>query len=317
MRIGRILLADEPQIALFFDDAVVPIRRAWPRGQGQGEPDILAYLPPHGVQHAAAEQAWSELSHDADRRAALCAAEWRPATPIERPAKTFFLAGNYAAHIVEQGGVAAEREQTFPYVFLKPPSTTLIPDGGEAALPAVSPEGVDHEVELAVVIGSPAKSIAEQDALSIVAGYTIVNDLSNRRFRPNPDRRQRERDKFFDWLHGKWFDGFCPCGPCIATPSEIPDPQRVSLGLRVNGESRQAGSTADQVFPVAAVIAFISQMVTLEPGDLIATGTPAGVGAPHERFLQAGDLVEAYIDGIGTLRTHIAAPADVPMPPTA
>lgn len=306
MLICRAILNGSPTAAFFFADALIPVDRVdatWL------DAEVLDFLPPDGRYAAAAEAAWTELNDDAKRRQSI-AADARLATPLERPAKAFFLAGNYAKHVVEQGGVAAERAQTFPYVFMKPPSTTLVPDGAEVALPAAAPQGVDHEVELAVVIGRRASAVPESDALSFVAGYTIVNDLSHRRFRPNPDRTPRERDKFFDWLHGKWFDGFCPCGPCIATPREIPDPQQLRLSLSVDGEMRQDGSTADQVFPVAAVISFISEITTLEPGDLIATGTPAGVGAPHERFLQPGAVVTASIERIGSLTTTIVAPRE-------
>ena len=99
--------------------------------------------------------------------------------------------------------------------------------------------------------------------------------LSNRKFRPNPNRKERPKDSFFDWLHGKWHDGFCPSGPCVASAHAIADPQALAMQLRLNGETRQNGSTAQQIFPVAAIIAFISSFVTLEPGDMISTGTPA------------------------------------------
>ena len=141
----------------------------------------------------------------------------------------------------------------------------------------------------------------------MVAGYTIVNDISDRKFRPNPQRRQRPKDEFFDWLHGKWHDSFCPCGPCVTSADAIPDPQRLTLQLRLNGELRQDSSTAKQVFPVAAVIAFISSFVTLEPGDMISTGTPAGVGNTTGTYLHPGDRLEGTISEIGTLVTPVVA----------
>ncbi len=158
-----------------------------------------------------------------------------------------------------------------------------------------------------MVIGKKCKGVSERDALKYVAGYTIINDVSQRRFRPNPNRVKREKDAFFDWLHGKWFDTFCPCGPCIISADSVPDPQNLSLELTVNGDVKQKGSTAQMVFPVAAVIEFISQMVTLEPGDLISTGTPAGVGAATETFLKSGDVMRGTIGGIGSLVTPVAA----------
>src|SRR5262249_46019463 len=153
---------------------------------------------------------------------------------------------------------------TFPYVFMKPPSTTLTPAGKPIRLPAVSPAAVDWELELAVVIGRRVKNVSEADALGAVAGYTVINDISHRRYRPNPSRKPREKDAFFDWLHGKWFDGFCPCGPCVIAADSVPDPQRLRMKLTLNGETRQDASTAQMIFPVAALIEFISRMVTLE-----------------------------------------------------
>src|SRR5262249_11075209 len=159
---------------------------------------------------------------------------------------------------------------TFPYVFLKPPSTTLTNPGRPIRLPRVAPDAVDWELELAVVIGRRVKEVSEAEALGAVAGYTVINDISQRRYRPNPGRKPRDRDKFFDWMHGKWFDGFCPCGPCITSADEITDPQNLRLTLTLNGQVRQDASTAQMIFSVAALIAFIAQMVTLEPGDLIS-----------------------------------------------
>ena len=223
--------------------------------------------------------------------------------PVSNPGKLLLLAGNYAAHVSEQGDIAKERGQTFPYVFSKPALSTLTGDGQTVRIPKISPDAIDHEVELAVVIGRTARDISAGDALDFVAGYTIVNDLSDRGFRPNPKRHERPRDKFFDWLHGKWHDGFCPCGPCLVTTDEIPDPQNLQLQLRVDGDLRQSGSTAEQIFSVAQVIEFVSSWVTLEPGDIISTGTPSGVGNASGRFLTAGQQVVASITGIGDLTT--------------
>ena len=149
--------------------------------------------------------------------------------------------------------------------------------------------------------------MTEADALSVVAGYTVVNDISNRKFRPNPERKMREKDVFFDWLHGKWHDSFCPCGPCIASADAVPDPQSLAMKLRVSGQVKQDASTGRMVFPVAALIEFISSFVTLEPGDIISTGTPSGVGNATGTYLKPGDVMEASIAGIGTLVTPMVA----------
>lgn len=225
--------------------------------------------------------------------------------PVPSPPKLFLLAGNYADHIREDGSKYEERENTFPYVFMKPPSTTLLDPCTNLQIPEVSPHYIDWEVELAVVIGKTAKNISEEEALKIVAGYTILNDISDRKFRPNPDRKARDWDKFFDWMHGKWHDGFAPCGPCLVTTDEITDPQSLDLQLTLNGEMRQSASTRDQVFPIASVIAFISGFVTLESGDIISTGTPAGVGSATGTYLKSGDVLVATISGIGSLITGI------------
>lgn len=227
--------------------------------------------------------------------------------PVPKPNKILLLAGNYAEHIKEGGGVASERADTFPYVFMKPPSTTLNHPSKPVRIPKVSPDHIDWELELAVVIGRKCKGVKESDALNYVAGYTIINDVSNRKYRPNPGRKKRDKDSFFDWLHGKWFDSFCPCGPCVVSADEIADPQKLPMKLTVNGKTWQDGNTSQMIFPVAAVIEFISAMVTLEPGDLISTGTPAGVGNSTGTYLKAGDVMEGSIGGIGTLRTRMVS----------
>jgi 2,4-diketo-3-deoxy-L-fuconate hydrolase len=225
--------------------------------------------------------------------------------PIPNPTKLLLLAGNYAKHIEEGGGRAEERARTFPYVFMKPPLTTLTNPGDPVRIPEISPDHIDWELELAVVIGRRAKGVSEADALDYVAGYTVVNDISDRKFKPNPGRAERDKDGFFDWLHGKWHDTFCPMGPCVLPANECPDPQQLHLTLKVNGEVEQDGSTAEMVFPVAAIVEFISSFVTLEPGDIISTGTTAGVGSAKGRFLHSGDTLEASIEHIGVLRNPV------------
>jgi 2-keto-4-pentenoate hydratase/2-oxohepta-3-ene-1,7-dioic acid hydratase in catechol pathway len=228
--------------------------------------------------------------------------------PVASPPKLLLLAGNYAEHVREQGeNFQLERERTFPYVFMKPPSTTLVGDDSNIQIPVNSKEKIDHEVELAVVMGRKARDVTATEALNYVAGFTIINDLSDRGFRPNPQRVERPRDKFFDWLHGKWHDGFCPCGPCLVTTDDIPNPQVLELQLTVDGETRQRGNTADQIFGVAEVIAFISGWVTLEPGDIISTGTPSGVANASGKFLRAGNVMVASIPGIGLLKNTLVA----------
>lgn len=318
MRLCRILHNSAIEAAYYFDDHVIPLKSAaatfslkTDQTVDQHHDDrLLNYLPPDGPQARYARELfdWIEQLPPEERvQLALAVTDIRLLVPNPRPNKLFLLAGNYAKHIEEGGGIAAERAETFPYVFMKPPTTTLTDPGAAIRIPLVSPDHIDWELELGVVIGRGGKGIKEADALAHVAGYTIFNDISDRKFRPNPNRKDRDKDGFFDWLHGKWHDSSCPSGPCIASAEAVSDPQNLKLELKVNGTLFQDASTAQQIFPVAAVIEFLSRFVTLEPGDMISTGTPAGVGNTTGTYLKPGDLVEATIAGIGTLTNPVEA----------
>lgn len=318
MRLCRFHHQGKTQVGLYDEQRIVPLaagaaayRDATHEALALPASDnLLDFLPPQGAGFAAAKKfaTWAATAKgNLPPAASIPTAEVKLLVPIPRPNKLFLLAGNYADHIREGGGVASERAETFPYVFMKPPSTTLTDPGAPVKIPSVSPGAIDWELELAVVIGRQCKGVREADALSVVAGYTVVNDISNRKYRPNPERKKRDKDSFFDWLHGKWHDSFCPCGPCITSADAIPDPQKLPMQLRLNGQTRQDASTALQIFPVAAVIEFISAIVTLEPGDIISTGTPAGVGNTTGTYLKPGDKLEATIEGIGTLVSPVVA----------
>ncbi len=188
---------------------------------------------------------------------------------------------------------------------MKPASTTLTHPGDPIIIPRVSPNQIDWECEVGVVIGRRCRHVDEDEAMGSIAGYTVINDISDRGFKPNPGRKPRERDKFFDWMHGKWHDTFCPMGPCILSADVVPDPQALSLRLTVNGKTKQEATTAEMVFPVPAIIAFLSEFVTLQPGDVIATGTPSGVGSASGTFLRPGDVVRATVGKIGTLENPV------------
>jgi 2-keto-4-pentenoate hydratase/2-oxohepta-3-ene-1,7-dioic acid hydratase in catechol pathway len=270
--------------------------------------DILDLLPPYGEcrEEARVVYEWLKTLGEEDQAGlALPIDEVELLTPINSPPKILLLAGNYAEHIKESGGMAVERAETFPYVFMKP-SSTLNNQNGPVILPVVSPDHIDWECELGVVIGEVCKGVTEEEALDYVAGYTVVNDISDRKFKPNPDRKTRERDKHFDWLHGKWHDTFLPIGPCILSAEDV-DPSKFHLTLKVNGETKQDCGTDKMIFPVGAIIAFISQWITLEPGDLIATGTPSGVGNASGTYLKHGDQLEAAISGIGILANPVVS----------
>src|SRR5262245_3251366 len=260
MRLCRIQHEGAPQAAFYHEDRVIPLKAALAAFNRQSGPkvdlpagdDLLDFLP-HGAGFAAARRIADFLSSDpaaVPGSAAISTGEAALLVPIPRPNKIFLLAGNYADHIKEGGGMAAERAETFPYVFMKPATTTLTDPGKPIRIPAVSPGAIDWELELAVVIGRRTKGVKEAAALESVAGYTIINDISNRKFRPNPKRKERPKDSFFDWLHGKWHDTFCPCGPCVTSADAIVDPQGLAMQLRLNSEIRQNASTALQIFPV-------------------------------------------------------------------
>jgi 2-keto-4-pentenoate hydratase/2-oxohepta-3-ene-1,7-dioic acid hydratase in catechol pathway len=205
--------------------------------------------------------------------------------PPCEPTKIVCVGLNYRAHAAEMGKeLPAE-----PLLFLKAPSALLAP-GGSVELPRQS-RRVEHEGELALVIGRRARQVPISRALEHVLGYTCADDVTAR------DIQRQEKV----YARAKGFDTFCPVGPWLETG--VADPQALDLALRVNGEQRQRGSTGDMIFTVAELVAFISSVMTLEPGDLISTGTPPGVGP-----LQAGDTVEVEIAGIGTLRHGVALP---------
>ena len=226
--------------------------------------------------------------------------------PIDRPGKILAAAGNYQAHVTEGGGTEVDVRRRTPRIFLKPSSALIGPDD-PVVLPRVSNE-VDWELELAVVIGSRGRDVPVESALDYVAGYTIVNDVSARSMEWGIDDREvHDWDRFFDWLAGKWVDTFAPTGPWIVTADEMPDPHALAVRLELNGELMQDASTETMLFDSADLIAYISRFTVLEPGDIIATGTPAGVGAAIGRYLEAGDVMVGTIEGVGTLRTPVVA----------
>ncbi len=227
--------------------------------------------------------------------------------PIPRPGKVLALAGNYSEHVKEAslkrgfklGLSNSPRQTTVPRPFLMP-STVVIGHEQEIPWPVYSDQ-IDYEIELAVVIGREAKCIKSEGALDAVAGYTICNDISARSVTFREARANRPWDEFYDWLNGKWADGFLPMGPYLLTADEIDDVQNLELTLAVNGKVRQKANTSQMIYPVADIVSFLSHIMTLEPGDVIATGTPAGVAVATGKFLQPGDLLECTIENLGTL----------------
>jgi 2-keto-4-pentenoate hydratase/2-oxohepta-3-ene-1,7-dioic acid hydratase in catechol pathway len=225
--------------------------------------------------------------------------------PLIRPPKLLALAANYQDHITEGGGAPVDKAGLAPKLFLKPSSAIIGPDQ-PLILPEVS-RTVDWELELAVVIGRRSRNVAAHRALDAVAGYTIINDVSARTVDYGGERSGYAWREYFDWLMGKWLDGFAPLGPYLLTADEVPDPQNLDMRLTLDGEVRQNANTRDMIFGVAEIIAFASRLMTLEPGDIIATGTPSGVGDATGTFLRAGNVMEATIASLGLLRTPVRA----------
>ncbi len=223
--------------------------------------------------------------------------------PITQPSKIICLAGNFADHIREGGDVPPEKSQQTPRYFWKP-NSVLVGQDQPVRLWEMS-ANVDWELELAAVIGKAGRDISAADAPKHIAGYTIFNDISSRDMNLPWEREEREMDDFFDWLNGKWFDTHGPMGPFIATADEIPDPHNLAMSLSVNGIERQRGNTGQMIFNCFELIEYLTRIITLEPGDVISTGTPAGVGAAAGASLKDGDQIEATIERLGTLRNPV------------
>ena len=253
--------------------------------------DILEFLEGGEAALARAREALERAADHEDWR--LSPAELEPLPPVPRPPKIICVARNYAAHAAEAGVSLLP----YPNLFIRF-AQSLIPNGAPIIVPSVSGE-VDWEAELAVIIGRPGKHVDRSEALDYVAGYSIFNDVSVR-----------------DWQlrvpqfgAGKNFDGSGPFGPALVTKDEVPDPHALGIELRLNGEVMQSASTADMVFSVGELIEHISTFTTLEPGDVIATGTPAGVGFKRKppRYLEPGDTVRIEIERLGVLENPVAA----------
>lgn len=228
----------------------------------------------------------------------LALGDVRLLAPLVRPSKVIAIGLNYEDHRLEAG---AERPPE-PLVFSKFASSIIGPND-EIQLPQAAPDRVDYEAELAVVIGRAGRDIAVEEAMSFVGGYTVANDVSARDWQTKKPGGQ--------WLLGKSFDTFLPLGPAIVTPDEVDDPHALSVVCEVSGEILQDGSTAQMIFGIPTLISYVSQVCTLEPGDIILTGTPAGVGMGRSprRWLGDGDVVETEIGGLGRQSNLVRGPS--------
>ena len=215
--------------------------------------------------------------------------------PVPDPRKIICIGLNYRDHAAESGVAIPRRADPLQQVPDRPDRPP-----GAIVLPAVSNE-VDYEAELVVVIGRGGRHIPREQALEHVGGYTVGHDVSARDWQLNKPGKQ--------WMAGKTFDTFAPVGPALVTPDEVPDPHNLGIRLRLNGQTMQDSNTSQLIFGVDELIAYLSQVFTLEPGDLIFTGTPPGVGMARKPpvWLKPGDVVEVEIDGLGTLRNPVVA----------
>jgi acylpyruvate hydrolase len=281
----RLLTYDDgsgPQAGVQLERELVPVAALGaPAGSLRG---LLHALDADGLAGLQAR------ASDAEDRVAL--ADVRLLAPVPDPEKIICLGLNYRDHAAEAG----QEIPAAPMWFAKF-ANSLIGSGEPIALPPAHADHVDYEAELAVVIGRAALRVSAEQALHYVAGAMPFNDVTARDLQfQNPL-----------WTSGKAIDTFAPCGPALVTLDQIDDLQSLTLRTRVNGETLQEGTTANQIFGVAEVVAWLSRTMTLLPGDIIATGTPAGVGASQGRFLRAGDSVEVEVEGLGALVNPVRA----------
>jgi acylpyruvate hydrolase len=256
--------------------------------------DGFALVPPYadvGALLRDGEQGLAAAAAAATTTAPIAVDEASLLQPVLAPGAIVCVGHNYRAHILEMGRELPEH----PTLFAKFARALTAPYA-EIELPAATAQP-DYEAELAFVVGRRGRNVPAAEAWSHIAGLTVLNDVTMRSF-------QR---RTIQWLAGKTWQASTPVGPWLVTPDELPDLDRCEISLRVNGEERQRAALGELVFDLPALVADISRIVELEPGDLIATGTPGGVGHASGRYLRDGDLVEVSVDGIGTLRNRFRA----------
>jgi 2-keto-4-pentenoate hydratase/2-oxohepta-3-ene-1,7-dioic acid hydratase in catechol pathway len=296
----RLVTLEGPVLAGLLGETVVALRPALAAAQhAAGEapadaiPDDMVALIGNAAAMVAAGRAlaFAARAENAALRAPL--AQARLMAPL-KPGKILGVGRNYGDHAREVGGPRLE----MPRIFMKPASSVVGPGAAVRIPPMVSKP--DWEAELAVVIGRRAKDVGEGVALDHVAGYTVLDDISAREFQFDVPLAMTS--------FAKGMDGFCPMGPCIATADEVGEPWALDIRCWLNGEEVQHGNTRDLIFPVPALIAFLSRYMTLEPGDVIATGTPAGVGHFRDppRYLKPGDRLRMEVERVGVLEHSIA-----------
>ena len=285
----------EARLGIVTGEAVVDLPTVARRKRLQSVPrdmlGLIAEVPTLELRALAREaEAWAKAG-----KASLPLARAKLLAPIPRPRKNIACMGrNYVEHAKESGNAPPE----VPVFFTKPPTAVVGPEA--PVIHHAVTQQLDYEVELVAVIGRRGRDIAPEKALDYVFGYTIMNDVTAR------DLQRRH----LQWFKGKSLDTFAPMGPWIVHRSAIPNPQALRLSMRLNGEVRQNSTTGNMIFTVAQLISVLSAGMTLEPGDLLATGTPEGVGMGFtpQKWMSIGDVMEAEVEGIGVLRNRVVAP---------
>lgn len=316
MKIGLIEINRQPSVCVVRDSKAILLKEAYEKLRKKRKSPIFPFHTfthtPFFIEHFPKIKkilkdliSLAEAEKEDGLALPLSMVKWK--APVPRPGTIYCLARNYADHIMEFNEKVMEQDKMTPPIFIKP-QTCVTGPGGPVVLPRVGRQ-IDWEAELAVVIGKKAKYVPAAKALRYVFGYTCMMDISERGLKIRERSEDRGRDKFFDWLNGKWMDTFAPLGPWIATRDEISDPQDLTITLSVNGDQKQNGHTGQMIFSVAEIISYLSQIVTLMPGDIISTGTPSGVGAPKGTFLQHGDIVDMNIDKVGSLMVRVKGEA--------
>lgn len=275
----------------FFPFAQAPRASGLPRDMMA----LLADLPRHGA-------ALARFGAACVPGRGIAADKVKVLAPLLYPGKVLCAGANYYDHLAEMGMPGARKEDQRLFFFMKPPRHAVVGPGATVRMP-IGTKAFDWEIELAAVIGKSARNIPVESALSHVAFYTVGIDFSARDHNRAPETFYK-----LDWVAGKANDTCCPLGPRLVAASDLGDPQNLSLKLWVNGELKQNGNTRDMIFSIAEQIAIASRIMTLDPGDVLLTGTPAGVGVPRQTFLKVGDKVDAQIEGIGTLSVQIQEP---------